>query len=302
MTHQSRSGILLGLATYLWWGAVPLYFKALSQIAPSAIVAHRILWSLGLLVIVLTLWRRWPSFSAARKNAAVVKMLVASSLLISANWLIYIWAVLNGHALAASLGYYLNPLVNVLFGVVMLGERINRLQMAAVAIAAIAVSVLAWGAGSSLWISLALALTFSVYGLVRKIAPVDSVEGLSLETLLLAPFALAWLVWMELGGQRSIGIDPVTDLMIAFLGVITAVPLLMFNAAAKRLSYSVLGFLQYISPTIQLLIAVYVFGEKMTSTHVIVFVLIWTALIVFAIGGLRGSRDAQPETVPSVGI
>lgn len=295
MPAQARAGILFGLGAYLWWGAIPIYFKALSNLNPTAVVAHRILWSLGLLAILLTLWKRWPGFGAAltmRKNLA---MLVATALLISCNWLAYVWAVVNDHVLAASLGYYLNPLVNVLFGVLLLKERLSRLQWAAVAIAGAGVAVLAAGAASTLWISLTLAVSFSLYGLLRKITPVDAVEGLSVETLLLAPLALAWLVWLERQGDPSLGTNANTDILLALSGVITATPLLMFNAAAKRLSYSALGFLQYVSPSIQLLLAVLLFREPVTPAHMVCFALIWSALLLFAVEGVRNGRAAARE-------
>jgi chloramphenicol-sensitive protein RarD len=292
---SSRSGIAFGLGAYLWWGAIPLYFKALSGVDPTAIVAHRVLWSLGLLAVLLSLWRRWPAFASAIRQPRILLMLMATALLISCNWLTYVFAVMHDHVLAASLGYYLNPLVNVVFGVLLLKERLSRLQGAAVVIAAAGVAVLAVGAASTLWISLALAISFSLYGLLRKITPVDSIEGLSVETLLLAPLALAWLAWLERQGTPSLGIDVRTDLLLALSGIITATPLLMFNAAAKRLTYSALGFLQYVSPSIQLLLAVLLFGERLTTAHMLCFALIWTALLLFAAEGFRNSRAMARE-------
>jgi chloramphenicol-sensitive protein RarD len=216
-------------------------------------------------------------------------------LLISCNWLTYVWAIVHAQVLAASLGYYLNPLVNVLLGVLLLKERLSRLQGAAVAMAGAGVAILAVGAANSLWVSLTLAASFSLYGLLRKITPVESIEGLSVETLLLAPLALAWLAWLERHGSPSLGIDARTDLLLALSGLVTATPLLMFNAAAKRLTYSALGFLQYVSPSIQLLLAVLLFGERLTAAHMVCFALIWTALLLFAAEGVRNSRAAARE-------
>jgi len=292
---KSRAGIAFGLGAYLWWGAIPLYFKALSRVDPTAIVAHRVLWSLGLLAALLTVGKRWPAFGATLRQPRIIGMFIATSVLISCNWLTYVWAIVNAHVLAASLGYYLNPLVNVLFGVLLLKERLSRLQAVAVAIATCGVAVLAVGAASTLWISLALAGSFSLYGLLRKITPVDSLEGLPLETLLLAPLAMAWLAWLERHNSPSLGIDPTTDLLLALSGVATATPLLMFNAAAKRLTYSALGFLQYVSPTIQLLLAVFLFSEPVKPAQLICLGLIWIALLLFAADGVRNSRAAARE-------
>jgi chloramphenicol-sensitive protein RarD len=293
--HRSRAGFAFGLGAYLLWGAIPLYFKALARVPPTAIVAHRVLWSLGLLAALLTIGRRWPTFGAALRQPRLIAIFIATALLISANWLTYVWAIVHAHVLAASLGYYLNPLVNVLFGVALLKERLSRLRAAAVGVAAVGVAVLAAGAASSLWISLTLAGSFSLYGLLRKITPVGALEGLSLETLLLAPLALGWLAWLEQHNSPSLGIDPTTDLLIALSGVATATPLLLFNAAAKRLTYSALGFIQYVSPTIQLLLAVFLFEEPVKPAQLVCLGLIWTALLLFAADGVRNSRAAARE-------
>ena len=293
--ESARAGILFGLGAYLWWGAIPIFFKALAAVGPTAVVAHRILWSLGLLAVLLTLWKRWRSFGAALRQPRIVGMLAVTALLISCNWLAYVWAIVHDHVLAASLGYYLNPLVNVLLGVLLLKERLSRLQWGAVTLAGAGVAVLAVGAASALWISLTLACSFSLYGLLRKITPVDSIEGLTVETLLLAPLALAWLIWLDGQGDAVFGIDPATDMLIIASGVVTATPLLLFNAAAKRLSYSVLGFLQYVSPSIQLLLAVLLYDEPVTPAHMLCFALIWSALVLFAADGYRNSRVAARE-------
>jgi chloramphenicol-sensitive protein RarD len=292
---RTQSGILFGFGAYLWWGAIPLYFKALARVDPTAVVAHRILWSIGVLAVLLTLRRRWSTLVEALVQARLVRIMIATALLISVNWLTYVWAVIHGHVLAASLGYYLNPLVNVLLGVVLLKERLGRLQIAAVLVAAVGVAVLAGGAASTLWISLTLAVSFSLYGLLRKVTPVESLEGLSIETLLLAPLALAWLIWLDRLGRPSLGIGPRIDLLLALSGVVTATPLLLFNAAAKRLSYSTLGFLQYVSPTIQLVLAVFLFDEPVRMAQMICLGLIWIALLLFAVGGVRDSRAAARE-------
>lgn len=289
---RTRAGLWMGLGAYLIWGVLPLYFKAIAAVDPIEIVAHRIVWSVVFLGTLATLWKRWPAIRAAIANRRVLLTLAVTSLLIGANWLIYIWAVLNGHVLAGSLGYYLNPLVNVLFGVVMLKEKLTRGQMVAVGLAAAGVAVLAIGATDGLWISLALAFSFASYGFLRKVAPVDSLEGLSIETALLAPIALGWLLWLGGSGAGALGADPLVTLLLVLSGAITAIPLLLFTAAAKRLPYSTLGFLQYIAPSLQFLLAVLVFGEKLTTAHIVCFAAIWTALVIFTFEGLRLGRAA----------
>ena len=286
-----RAGLLFGLGAYLLWGVLPLYFKALVHVAPTEIVAHRILWSLIFLALLVTLWRRWSAISAAVATGRVLLTLIVTALLIAVNWLVYIYAVVSGHVLEGSLGYYLNPLVNVLLGVVLLKERLSRGQMFAVALAAAGVAVLAWGAGSGLWISLVLAATFALYGFLRKVAPVDSLEGLSIETAILAPVALGWVLWLQHRGISGFGgFGLATDALLVLGGAVTAIPLLLFTAAARRLPYSTLGFLQYIAPSLQFLLAVLAFGEPLTTAHMICFGAIWTALAIFTFEGLRGAR------------
>ncbi|MFD1610403.1 EamA family transporter RarD [Sphingomonas tabacisoli] len=287
---EARKGVLFGLGCYLWWGFLPAYFKLLYGVMPTEVVAQRVLWSVALLVMLITVVRRWPHLRAAALNPQAIKILLCSSLLIAANWLIYIWAIGANHVLETSLGYFLNPLVNVVMGVALLKERLTRGQGIAVALAAAGVSVLALGATSGLWISLALALTFATYGLLRKIAPVDSLEGLMIETLLLSPVAALYLWWLSAHGGVAFGSDTRVSVLLALGGIVTATPLLLFAAAARRLRYSTLGLLQYLAPTIQFLLAVLAYGEKLTTAHIVCFVLIWSGLAVFALDGLRRAR------------
>ena len=291
---RRRAGLMLGVGAYLFWGVMPLYFKAIAEVAPTEIVAHRIVWSLIFLAALASLWRKWPAIRAAASTPQVLATLIVTALLIGINWLLFIYAVVSGHVLEASLGYYLNPLVNVLLGVLLLKERLSVAQAAAAGLAAAGVAVLAAGAGSGLWISLTLAASFALYGFVRKVAPVDSVEGLAIETALLAPVALGWLIWLrqtnELGMGRF-GTD--VDILLALGGAVTAIPLLMFTAAARRLPYSMLGFLQYIAPSLQFLLAVLAFGEPLTTPHVICFAAIWTALAIFSLDGWRSAARAR---------
>ena len=292
---QRRAGLLLGLGAYLLWGFMPLYFKALTRVSALEIVAHRVIWSLVFLGAMVTLFRRWPAIRAALSNRRVVLTLLATTVLIGINWLVFIYAILTNHVLEGSLGYYLNPLVNVLLGVVLLKEKLTRAQLFATLLAAAGVMVLAAGAGSGLWISLTLAGSFALYGFLRKIVDVDSLEGLSIETALLTPLAFGWLVWLGIEGTGGFGhFGLATDVLLVLGGAVTAIPLLMFTGAARRLPYSTLGFLQYVAPSLQFLLAVLAFGEPLTTAHLICFAAIWTALAIFSFEGLRSARQPRP--------
>lgn len=292
--QRHRTGLIYGLCAYLLWGVLPIYFKALAHVSPGEILGHRIIWSLVFLGALVSLRRRWPAIRVAIVNPRVLLTLVATSILIAVNWLVYIIAVVSGHVLEGSLGYYLNPLVNILLGVVLLGERLSRPQLFATVLAAAGVAVLAAGAGTGLWISLTLAFSFATYGFLRKVAPVDSLEGLAIETMLLAPFALGWIWWLQSSGAGGLSVwSGGTVALLVLGGAITAIPLLLFTGAAKRLPYSTLGFLQYIAPSLQFLTAVLLFGEPLTPAHIICFGAIWTALLIFALDGWRRASRSR---------
>jgi chloramphenicol-sensitive protein RarD len=294
-THE-RGGFALGLGAYALWGVLPLYFKAIAAVPALDIVAHRVLWSLPFLAILITLSKGWDKVRAALRRPRTLAILTLTALLIGGNWLLYVVAVTNGHILAASFGYYLNPLVNVLLGRFILKERVDRLQWIAVAIAAAGISVLAAGALGQLWISLTLCFTFALYGLLRKVVEADAVSGLAIETAVLFPFALAWLGWLALAGQPVMGFTTREAVLLLFAGIISTTPLLLFTAAARRLPYSTLGMLQFLAPTLQFLIAVLVYGEAFTAAHAIAFTAIWTALVLYVIAMLRAPRLPQaPE-------
>ena len=297
-----RGGLALGLGAYLLWGILPLYFKAVDHVGALEIVAHRIVWSLFFLAALATWWKRWPAIRTAVITPRVLMTLVLTSCLIGVNWLVYIYAVVSGHVLEGSLGYYLNPLVNVLLGVFLLKEKLSRAQIAAVFLAALGVTVLAAGAGDALWISLTLAASFALYGFLRKVAPVDSLEGLSIETTILAPLALGWIVWLQASGTGSFLESRGTDVLLILGGAITAIPLLLFTAAARRLPYSTLGFLQYVAPSLQFLLAVLVFGEPLTKAHLVCFAAIWTALAIFVFEGVRKGRAASRERAAAAAL
>jgi chloramphenicol-sensitive protein RarD len=237
--------------------------------------------------------KQLSEYAGIFRHRAHLRNLFASATLIAINWLIYIWAVSTDHILAASLGYYLNPLVNVLLGRLFLGERLRPLQMAAVAVAAIGVAVLIGDALDTLWVSVSLAFSFGLYGLIRKVTPVGSVPGLAIETTLLAPLALGAVFWYAQAGTGGFGDDLTTSGLLILAGVITAVPLLMFATAARRMSYASLGFVQYIAPSIAFLLGVYAYGEPLSTTKLACFVLIWTSIAIFCADAIKTYRAAK---------
>ena len=285
-----RKGLALGISAYALWGVLPIYFKALRAVPSVDIVAHRILWSVPILALLLSVAGAWDEVRAAVRNRRAMLLLGVTALLIGVNWLLYVYAVNSGHILAGSLGYYLNPLANVPLGRIVLKERLSWLQWAAVALAAAGIAALAAGALGQLWISLALCLSFASYGLLRKIAPVDATAGLAIETTLLAPFAAAWLVWSFSSGQPTFGDSSADVVLIAVAGVVTTVPLLLFTAAARLLPYSTLGMLQFIAPTLQFAIAVLLYGEPFTTAHAVAFGAIWAALGLYVLAIVRHVR------------
>jgi chloramphenicol-sensitive protein RarD len=292
--EHHRAGLALGLSAYGLWGVLPIYFKLLKAIPAVDIVAHRILWSLPFLAVLILLSKGWDKVRAVLARPRTVGILVVTSILIGGNWLLYVYAVTAGHILAASFGYYLNPLANVLLGRFVLKERLNRLQWVAVAVAAAGISVLAAGALSQLWISLTLCVTFALYGLLRKIVPAGAMTGLAIETGLLFPLAILWLAWRAAGGAPVMGNNGFETGLLLAAGVVSTTPLLLFTAAAKRLPYSTLGMLQFVAPTLQFLIAVAVYGEPFTAAHAIAFPLIWAAMVLYVFVLVRKPRLPQP--------
>jgi chloramphenicol-sensitive protein RarD len=289
MTHppaQSRAGLLLGIGAFICWGLLPLYLHLLDAVPAVQVLAYRAIFSLLLLVAIVALTGRSRAVLTAA-GGRTLALLSATALLIAINWLIYIWSVQNGHVLEASLGYFINPLLNVLLGVAVLRERITRVQAVAVAIAAVGVLILAADGGGALWISLVLAVTFGLYGLIRKIVAIDALGGLLIETALLFLPALAVIGWAQAHGEGAFGHDPRLDLLLVLAGAVTAAPLLMFAAAARRLRYATLGLLQYIGPTLQFLEAVLIFGEPLRPIQLASFVLIWSACALYAVAAWR---------------
>jgi chloramphenicol-sensitive protein RarD len=281
-------------AAYTIWGFLPLYLLLVRHIPPFEFVGWRIIWTLPLCLAIVAVRRQFPALRAAVTNPRTMIALLASATLIGINWFVYIWAITHNEVYAASLGYYLNPLLNVLLGTLVLGERLSRLQWLAVAIAAIAVAILAAGAITTLWISLALALSFCLYGLVRKQVPVTSLPGLTVESALLLLPAVGIAAWYAgTPAGPSFGQDFGQSALIAFSGVVTAVPLLLFAIAAKRMDYSTLGFIQYLAPTIVFLLGLTVFGQELRIVQLGSFVLIWSAVAIFTADIWAKSRRAK---------
>ncbi|HTD05023.1 EamA family transporter RarD [Undibacterium sp.] len=285
-----RKGILFASTSYILWGLFPLYFKALHEFAPIEILLHRMLWSLVFLSIVLSIRKQWSWLRGVMRQPRLIAGFAASALLLSGNWFIYIWSINNGRVIDSSLGYFMTPLVNVLLGFLLLQERLRPGQWLSVAIAACGVLWLTVQAGHVPWIGLSLALTFGSYGLLRKTAKLGALEGLSLETLLLFPVAAAYLALLANQGQSHFaGASTSSQLLLLAAGPITAIPLLLFAAGARRIPMSTLGLLQYISPSLQLILGVWLFKEPFNGDRLLGFIAIWAALAVYSLEGLRQS-------------
>ena len=285
-------GLAPAIGAYLAWGAFPLYWRLLAGVSPLEIVAHRVVWSFAFVAVLVSWKRRWPALLAALRDRRALGAMAVSTTLITSNWLLFIWAVNGGHVTEASLGYYINPLVNVLLARVALGERLRPLQLVAVALAAAGVINLSAHEGGFPWVAIALAVSFGVYGLVRKVAPVESLEALAVETGIATPFALAFAAWTMAQGTARFAAGAGDTVFLVGAGITTALPLLWFASGARKLRYTTMGILQYIAPTGQLACAVLAFGEPFTSTHAITFSLIWAAVILYAVDGIRAASSA----------
>ena len=277
---RTQAGVAYALAAFLSWGINPLYFKAVGFIPTLEILGHRIVWSMLFLLPLILYARQWGQVARALTNRHTFLILAATSIIVGANWLLYIHTVDVGRVLESSLGYYINPLVNVLFGRLFLGERLSRIQLVAVLIAGAGVLNMVIAYGVVPWLALGLAVTFAIYGLLRKIVRVDALPGLFIETVMLLPFAL---IGLALFGRSFTFADPHTDVLLMLAGPVTFLPLLWFTCAARRLKLSVIGFFQFISPSIQFLLAVFVFGEHFGPAHYVTFGLIWTAIAIFTL-------------------
>jgi chloramphenicol-sensitive protein RarD len=284
-----KRGVLYGLGAYLMWGFFPLYFKLLQNVPATEILGNRIVWSFIFLAGIITLKKDWRTMRTAAFKPRMLLIYTISACLLAVNWLIYVWGVNSGYVIETSLGYFINPLLNVVLGVVFLHERLRTMQWVPVGLATFGVIYLTANYGQLPWIALALAFSFGMYGLVKKTAPLGSLHGLSLETGILFAPATLYLLMIARSGATA-GYTPMTHLLLVGIGVVTAVPLLMFGVAARSIDLSVLGILQYIAPTCQFLLGVLVFGEPFTKVSLVGFSFIWAALILFWVEGLVHQR------------
>lgn len=290
-TRIDGRGLAAAATAFFIWGLLPLYLKFLQSVPVLQVTAHRLVWGCIFAFAWLAVRRELAHVWTALGQSRTRWRLCLSALLISINWITYVWGIANDRVVETSLGYFINPLVNVVLGVVVLSERLNRTQWTAVAIAALGVSYLTWSAGHPPWIALTLAFSFGLYGLVRKVVQVDALAGFASETLVLLPIGIGYLVWCQLAGTGSFANQGIEmDLLLMLGGPLTAIPLVLFAVGARRIPYSTVGLLQYIGPTIQLILAIFVFHEPFTQERAIGFSLIWTALAIYAADGVWRSR------------
>jgi chloramphenicol-sensitive protein RarD len=288
---DSRRGLIFGASAYVLWGTFPLYWTLLEPSGAIEILAHRIVWSLLTMMVILVLTRRVGQFKGLLRDRRKLLLITCAAVVISINWGGYIWGVNNGRVVETSLGYFINPLVTVLMGVLVLGERLRRLQWVAMGVAFVAVAVLALDYGRPPWVALLLAFSFGTYGLLKKQAGVGAVESITLETIVLAPVAAAYIAWLAATGDSSFGTNGAGHaLLLTTTGVITAVPLMLFGAAAIRVSMVSLGLLQYLAPIIQFALGLLVFHEPMPASRWIGFGLVWLALVLFTVEAVNHRR------------
>lgn len=288
---DSPRGLAFALGAYMLWGVLPIYMKALSHVPAAEVLAHRVIWSVPVAGAVLIWLGRTADLTAALRSPRMLAMGGLTATIISINWGIYIWAIQNGHTLDAALGYYINPLVTVFLGAATLGERLNRWQTAALALAACAVAVLTWEAGRLPLLALSLTASWAAYAWFKKQLPIGPNQGFMLEVVLLSPFALAWIVWLAITRQGHFASGDLTNsLMLASAGLVTAVPLILYANGAKLLRLTTIGILQYVSPTMIFLVAVFLFHEPFSTAKAVAFPMIWAALAVYTFGMMRARR------------
>lgn len=291
--HVPGSALLVGMGLYTVWGLSPVYLKQLSSVSPYEVVLHRALWSLLFFLLICSFVGRLGAVARALPNRKAIAMLIPSALLISANWLLNVVATVENHILAISLGYFLTPLVNVGLGVLVLQERVSRALILAVCLGFCGVVLMGAAALQTMWLSLGLALFFGVYGLIHKMAPVGAVVGLTIETTLLAPFAIAWLIWMHGQGTMAFGTDLRTSVLLIGSGVVLTIPLLLFGVVVRRLPLVIIGLLQYIAPSVQFLIALWLYHEPFNLTKFASFLLIWFGLAIFSVDTFRKAQRTR---------
>lgn len=290
--RRTAAGIAYALGAFGTWGLVaPVHFKLLAAVAPLEVLAQRIVWSALFVLAIIVASRRSAELAGAFAKPRLVRALCLSALLVGANWIVYIWAISTGHLVQASLGYFLNPLVNVALGIAFLGERLRPLQIAACGLAAAGVLVLTVAAGELPWIALALGVSFGFYGLIRKTAKVEPLVGFCIESLILLPFAVAYLTFLALAGAPAFGrADRMLDLLLVLTALSTSAPLIWFAAAAQRLRLSTVGLLQYLAPSCLLALGVFAYGEPFTAVHAVSYGAIWAALALYSADAFRAMR------------
>jgi chloramphenicol-sensitive protein RarD len=291
---ELRAGVLAGLGAYALWGIFPVYFKIVGSADPFEVLVHRVIWAVPFGALIIAARRQWSEVWRALRSPKMVGWLGLAALSISVNWLIYIWAVQQERIFEASLGYYINPLIYVLAGMVLLGERLSRLQVTAVAFAAIGVSILTVSLGEFPWVAISLAVLFTAYGVIRKQVPIGAMPGLFVETVLLCGPALALMYWLAASQQLIFGGEASMTVLLVLAGPITVIPLLLFAVAARRLTLTTIGFMQFLGPTLQFLTGLY-YGETLTGAHVACFGFVWAAVIVFSVDAYRKNRVAAEE-------
>ena len=306
-TGDSPRGFALALGAYGLWGVLPLYFAALAQVPSHEVLAHRVLWSVPVALLILLWLGRTADLRAALRTPRMVGMAMVTAALVSVNWGTYVWAVQTGHVLETALGYYINPLFSILLGALLLGERLSARQWGAVALAACAVAVLTWEAGRLPLVALVLTVTWGFYAYFKRTLPIGPAQGFALEVIVLSPFAAGWLVWLA---QQGAAAAPVAGLgtwaLLAGTGIITTVPLMLYGAGARLLRLSTIAVMQYVSPTIAMLLAVFVFGEAFEGARVVAFPLIWAALALYSSelwrlrhgAGVAGGPAPRPAAPP----
>jgi chloramphenicol-sensitive protein RarD len=297
-TRLSPRGLAAGALAFTIWGLFPVYLHPLREVPATQVIAHRITWSCLFILLWMLGRGELASLRAIFTRPPLLARLLLTALLISGNWLVYVWGVSHGHIVDTSLGYYINPLINVVLGIFVLHERLNPVQWLAVALAALGVAYLTFEAGHLPWIALTLACSFSLYGLLRKVISVEALPGLATETILLVPVAGAYLLWCEYSGTGDFGhAGAATTALLVGSGLVTAVPLFLFAYSARLLPYSTVGVLQYIGPSLQLLCGVFIFHERFDGARAVGFLVIWTALAIYAIDGVWRARRAPLPAV-----
>lgn len=297
-TTLANRGLVAAAAAFVIWGLFPLYILGLHSVSALQITAHRVAWSCVFVVALLVVRREFGELSAAAARPGVLIRLAASAILVSINWLGFVWGVNHNHVIEVSLGYYINPLVNVLLGIFVLSERLNRVQWIAVALAAAGVAYITIETGHVPWIALVVAVSFGLYGLIRKTVSVDALPGLAIEMVMLTPLAVGYLIWCEITGTGALGhVGWHVDVLLILSGVITATPLFLFSYGARLLPYSTVGILQYIAPSLQLACAVFFFDEPFERASAVGFALIWIALLIYASDGVWRARRQRLAAV-----